>query len=181
MKLFHGDEPEPPPAEAQPARAERPAPPPRPWDVPRGEHPERPPRPDREARPARPAPPRRGDTPPRRKDFPRAERPVAKPGRAPRPEQPERPAAPRARRPDDFEAERLIVSAGRRQGVRPADIVGALTRGAGVHSAAIGAIELGDDSTLVELHPEAVEDCVRYLRREGLRGQPVAIKRQPPR
>ena len=57
-------------------------------------------------------------------------------------------------------------------------MVGALTRGAGVHAAAIGAIELGDDATLIELHPEAVEDCVRFLRREGLRGRPVSIKRQ---
>ncbi len=173
VKLFHGDEPEPapePPAprperSPRPAKAERPLRPERP-----APHAQR----DQAARPAPAERAARGDAPPRRKDRPVAhEQRPAPPGRETRPERPAR-----ARRPDEFTPERLLVSAGRRQGLRPADIVGALTRGAGVHSAAIGAIELGDDATLIELHPEAVEDCVRFLRREGLRGQPVSIKRQ---
>jgi len=76
--------------------------------------------------------------------------------------------------------ERLVLSAGRQQGLRPADIVGALIKGAHIPAVAIGSIELSDDFTIIELHGEALEDCVTYLRKEGLRGQPISVKRQHP-
>ena len=59
-------------------------------------------------------------------------------------------AGPRARAPGIGMA-RVFVGAGRTAGVRPKDLVGAITKGAGVAAAALGAIQIGDRSSVVEV------------------------------
>jgi len=152
VKLAHGDQPEPVEIPrsvvAEPARRPKPGP-----------------------KPAfkRERPPRAGAKPAAAKPFAERRAGFAAPKGGP-------PAKAGARRGAPS-TERLWIGAGRRQGARPADLVGAFTKGAAIPNEAIGAIELGDDFMLVELRPDALEDCVRYLRRAGLRGQPVVVRR----
>lgn len=54
---------------------------------------------------------------------------------------------------------RFFIEAGRRTGVRPADIVGAIANEAGVPGSAIGAIDIYDDFTFVEI-PARYKDQV---------------------
>jgi ATP-dependent RNA helicase DeaD len=72
---------------------------------------------------------------------------------------------------------RLYIGAGRRAGIRPADLVGAITNEAGVSSRDLGAIEIADGFSLIEV-PEAVaDDVTRAMRRATLRGQKVQVRR----
>ncbi len=72
---------------------------------------------------------------------------------------------------------RLFVSAGREAGVRPADLVGALIRGAGLQPKAIGAIDIASRFTTIEVSQSAADTALDSLRQSGLRGQPVRVRR----
>ena len=72
---------------------------------------------------------------------------------------------------------RLFVAAGRRAGIRPADLVGAITGEAGVPSRALGAIEIGDTFSLVEVPDELADEIVTAMRQATLRGQKVTVRR----
>ena len=73
---------------------------------------------------------------------------------------------------------RLFVGAGRRAGIRPGDLVGAIAGEAGVQSQVIGAIEINDGFSLVEV-PEAIADAViDALRATKIRGAKVAVRRE---
>ena len=52
---------------------------------------------------------------------------------------------------------RLFIGAGRQAGIRPGDLVGAITGEAGVRSRSLGAIEIADSFSLVEV-PDALAD-----------------------
>ncbi len=65
---------------------------------------------------------------------------------------------------------RMYLDVGRMDGVRPADIVGAIANEAGISGRAIGAIELFDRSAIVELPSDRVERVVRALQRTSVRG-----------
>jgi ATP-dependent RNA helicase DeaD len=68
---------------------------------------------------------------------------------------------------------RLFLSAGRRNGVRPADIVGALANEAGVPGKAIGAIDIYDNFTFVEVPAEYRDQALDRMSRATIRGRPV--------
>ena len=91
----------------------------------------------------------------------------------------EKPRKPHPRRAERLpEGTRLFVGAGRRAGVRPADLVGAIANEAGLSSKDIGGIEIADAYSLVEV-PEAVADCVIAAMRDAmLRGQKVTVRRE---
>lgn len=93
--------------------------------------------------------------------------------RPPRPERP--PSRARGRRPKD-EIARIYVGAGRRAGVRPADLVGAITREAGVEARAIGAIEIDDRSSVVEVSAPIADQVIEALRGTTLRGQTPVVR-----
>jgi ATP-dependent RNA helicase DeaD len=86
--------------------------------------------------------------------------------------------APRGRQEDRGHGVRLFVGAGRQAGIRPADLVGAITGEAGVPSRALGAIEIGDRFSLVEVPEELADDIVQAMRKATLRGQKVTIRRE---
>jgi ATP-dependent RNA helicase DeaD len=72
---------------------------------------------------------------------------------------------------------RLFIGAGRRAGIRPADLVGAIANEAGITSRDLGAIEIADGFSLVEV-PEAMADAVvDAMRRATLRGHKVQVRR----
>ncbi len=82
---------------------------------------------------------------------------------------------PRGTRPRD--RVRLHVGAGRAHGLRPADLVGAIANEAGLPGSAIGAIEIADDCSLVEVPADAAEGVIEALRRTKLRGRRVVVRR----
>ena len=73
---------------------------------------------------------------------------------------------------------RLFIGAGRDAGLRPGDLVGAITGEADVPSRALGAIEIADKFSLVEV-PEALADrIIAALKATKIRGQKVNVRRE---
>ena len=72
----------------------------------------------------------------------------------------------------------LFVGAGRNAGLRPGDLVGAITGEAHLTSKQIGAIRVGQTHTLVEVPERLADRIITALRRTKLRGQKVDVKRQ---
>jgi ATP-dependent RNA helicase DeaD len=83
----------------------------------------------------------------------------------------------RARRPNEGSWTRLFVGAGRRSGMRPADIVGAITGEAGVPSSAIGAIQIADNFAIVEVTDSEADDITRALAAARIKGKRVEVRR----
>jgi ATP-dependent RNA helicase DeaD len=71
---------------------------------------------------------------------------------------------------------RLFVGGGRRAGIRPGDLVGAITAEAGVPGSAIGAIQIADGFALVDVADAVVEQVVRALRSATIRGRTFPIR-----
>jgi ATP-dependent RNA helicase DeaD len=72
----------------------------------------------------------------------------------------------------------LFVGAGRDAGIRPADLFGAITNEAKLPPRAIGAIEIADRFSLVEVPGESAEAVIEALRRTTLRGRKVLVRRE---
>jgi Superfamily II DNA and RNA helicases len=77
-------------------------------------------------------------------------------------------------------AVRLFIGAGRDAGIRPADLFGAITNEAKLPSRAIGAIEIADRFSLVEVPGESADAVIEALRRTTLRGRKVLVRRERP-
>ena len=105
-------------------------------------------------------------------------------------EMPEPRAFPRATR--DATASRRAAGAGRarrRHGasstsapgaqaaIRPQDLVGAIANEAGVPGSSIGAIQITDRFSLVEVPEEVAEHVIKMLKQSNLRGKKVTIRR----
>jgi ATP-dependent RNA helicase DeaD len=84
-------------------------------------------------------------------------------------------SARRAARPDNIV--RLYVGAGRQAGIRPADLVGAITGEAGIRSNQLGAIEIADRFSLVEVPEALAGKIIAAMKKTTLRGQPVVVRR----
>ncbi|HWE61532.1 MAG TPA: DEAD/DEAH box helicase [Chloroflexota bacterium] len=76
---------------------------------------------------------------------------------------------------------RLFVNLGRNEGIRPADIVGAIAGEAGIPGRVIGAIDLYDTYTFVEVPQESARKVVDALNRATLRGRPIRAEIARPR
>jgi ATP-dependent RNA helicase DeaD len=76
---------------------------------------------------------------------------------------------------------RVYISAGLSSGLRPADLVGAIANEAGISAREIGAIEIEERFSLVEVSDTVVEDAIRALRSTSLRGQKVTVRRDQPK
>jgi ATP-dependent RNA helicase DeaD len=72
---------------------------------------------------------------------------------------------------------KLYIALGRKAGVRPGDLVGAIANEANVDSADIGAIEIADRFSLVEVPDESAEDIINALRGTTIRGKRVMARR----
>jgi len=73
---------------------------------------------------------------------------------------------------------RVFVGAGRTAGIRPGDLVGAITGELGIESRSIGAIEINDAFSLIELPESIAEDVIDALRATKLRGLKVKVRRE---
>ena len=72
---------------------------------------------------------------------------------------------------------RLFIGAGRAAGIRPADLVGAIAGETGIPASAIGAIEIADSHSLVEVPDELADEIVARMKHASLRGQKRPIRR----
>jgi ATP-dependent RNA helicase DeaD len=66
---------------------------------------------------------------------------------------------------------RLFITVGERDGVRPGDLVGAITAVAGITSAQIGRIELRDTHSLVEVASNVADAVAEKLTGTSIRGR----------
>jgi ATP-dependent RNA helicase DeaD len=87
---------------------------------------------------------------------------------------PERPA----RRPSGgAPAARLFVGAGRDAGIRPGDLVGAITGETGLKGRDIGSIEIHQRFALVEVPESAADEVVQALRATMIKGRKATVRR----
>ncbi len=70
---------------------------------------------------------------------------------------------------------RLFIGLGRQDGLRPGDLVGAITNEANISGKSIGAIDILDRTAFVEIPKQDAERVVTALRRTKLRGKKVKI------
>jgi ATP-dependent RNA helicase DeaD len=116
--------------------------------------------------------------PQRREGFGRPERgPVrGAPGRG----APARGAGPHRERPGGRGERpvRLYIGAGREAGIRPQDLVGAITGEAGIAGKSIGAIEISDRFSLVEVEPQLAERVIAALSATKIKGRKVTVRRE---
>jgi ATP-dependent RNA helicase DeaD len=96
-------------------------------------------------------------------DSGRDRKPSARPGRGPR---------------GGGDMARLYIAAGRQAGIRPQDLVGAIANEAGVPGTSIGAIQITDRFSLVEVPEESADHVIAMLKQSNLRGKKVAIRRE---
>ncbi len=75
------------------------------------------------------------------------------------------------------EGVRLSLGMGRKHGIRPADVVGAITAMTDLVGRDIGAIEIGERDTLVEVPSYRARDVIEGLARTALRGRKVRARR----
>jgi ATP-dependent RNA helicase DeaD len=93
----------------------------------------------------------------------------------PKADRPVRPARP-AKRPASG-VTRLFVGAGRSAGIRPQDLVGAIAGETRLSGRDIGAIEIADRFTLVEVPESAADEVVNALRASTIKGKKVTVRR----
>ncbi|MGH3849316.1 MAG: DbpA RNA binding domain-containing protein, partial [Pseudonocardiaceae bacterium] len=71
----------------------------------------------------------------------------------------------------------LFIGAGREVGVRPQDLVGAITGETQLSGRDIGAIEISDRFSLVEIPEAAVEEVIASLRQTTIKGSRPTVRR----
>ncbi len=72
---------------------------------------------------------------------------------------------------------RLFVGGGRRAGIRPGDLVGAITNEAGVPGSVVGAIQINDAFSLVDVQAAVADDVGRALAGATIRGRRLQVRR----
>jgi ATP-dependent RNA helicase DeaD len=110
---------------------------------------------------------RAGDRPQRGERAPRAER-APREDRAPRKERGSVAGGATAR---------VYVGAGRDVGTRPQDLVGAIANEAGIEGHRIGAIEIQDKYSVVELPEELIDRVVKAMAKSTVKGKKASVRR----
>ncbi|HSQ30040.1 MAG TPA: DEAD/DEAH box helicase [Gemmatimonadaceae bacterium] len=85
-----------------------------------------------------------------------------------------RPATPRG--DGGVDITRLYIGLGRSSGIRPGDIVGAIANEAGVSPKGIGAIDIADKFSIVEVREDEAHSIIAALRGTTLRGKKVTVR-----
>ena len=75
---------------------------------------------------------------------------------------------------------RLFIGVGRQAGIRPGDLVGAITGEAGIPSRDIGAIEIADRFALVEVPDPLADTIIDALRATTIKGRKATVRRERP-
>jgi ATP-dependent RNA helicase DeaD len=77
----------------------------------------------------------------------------------------------------EWDVTRLYIGAGRTHSVRAGDLVGAIVNEAGVDARAIGAIQITDRFSLVEVPAEIADSVIETLRAATIKGRRVPVRR----
>jgi ATP-dependent RNA helicase DeaD len=77
----------------------------------------------------------------------------------------------------EWDVARLYIGAGRQAKIRPADLVGAIVNEAGVDPRAIGAIQITERFSLVEVPDEIADGIIDTLRASTIKGRRVPVRR----
>ena len=77
----------------------------------------------------------------------------------------------------EWDVARLYIGAGRAANVRAGDLVGAIVNEAGVDARAIGAIQITDRFSLVEVPAEIADSVIETLRATTIKGKRVPVRR----
>jgi ATP-dependent RNA helicase DeaD len=72
---------------------------------------------------------------------------------------------------------RLYVGVGRAAGVRPQDLVGAIAGESGISGRQIGAIQVSERFSIVEVPDAVAEDVIRSMRGRTIRGRKITVRR----
>jgi ATP-dependent RNA helicase DeaD len=81
------------------------------------------------------------------------------------------------RRPSD-DMTRLFVGVGRSSGIRPQDLVGAIAGESPLSGRDIGAIEIADRFSLVEVPQSAADEVITSLRHSTIKGRKATVRRE---
>lgn len=81
------------------------------------------------------------------------------------------------KRKPKWDVAKIYIGAGRKAKIRPGDIVGAIANELQIDADAIGAIEIFDRHSLVEVPEEIADDIVNTLRATHIKGKRVPIRR----
>ena len=81
----------------------------------------------------------------------------------------------RGPRRDESDYVQLYVAVGRRHGVRPADLVGAIAGETGVPGSAIGRIHIADGASFVEMPPDVAKSIVARFDKVEVRGVQATV------
>jgi ATP-dependent RNA helicase DeaD len=81
-------------------------------------------------------------------------------------------------RPGAKATTRLFVGTGRSSGVRPQDLVGVIARRSSLSGKEIGAIEIADRFSLVEVPETAADDVIAALRQVSIKGRKATVRRE---
>ncbi len=97
--------------------------------------------------------------------------------RKPQRSEPERRNGRRDHR-SDGDTIRLFFGVGRRSGVRPQDLVGAIANESSLSGRDIGAIEIADRFSLVEVPAAAADEVIDALRNSTIKGKKATVRRE---
>jgi ATP-dependent RNA helicase DeaD len=84
----------------------------------------------------------------------------------------------RRARPPAGSMTRIFIGAGRTAGIRPQDVVGAIAGESRLSGREIGAIEIADRFTLVEVPEAAAEEVIAALRGTTIKGRKPTVRRE---
>jgi ATP-dependent RNA helicase DeaD len=73
---------------------------------------------------------------------------------------------------------RLFFNLGRSAGIRPQDLVGAIAGEAGLTGRDIGAIDIADRFSLVEVPESAADRVIKAMRRSTIKGRKATVRRE---
>jgi ATP-dependent RNA helicase DeaD len=78
---------------------------------------------------------------------------------------------------DEPDTVRLFVNIGRKDKIRPADIVGAIAGGSGLPGSIVGVIDIYDTYSFVEVKREHADDVLKVMNKNTLKGRRINIER----
>jgi ATP-dependent RNA helicase DeaD len=87
------------------------------------------------------------------------------------------PHKPPRSRGNETDIVRIFIGVGRNNSIRPADLVGAIANEARIDSRSIGAIDIADKFSLVEVPSGAADNVIKALRGATIRGKKVLVRR----
>jgi ATP-independent RNA helicase DbpA len=71
----------------------------------------------------------------------------------------------------------ICISAGKKDKIRPGDIMGALTKDAGLPGDSVGKIDIGSIYAYIAIHRSQVTHALNYFHNGKLKGRKLSVKK----